>query len=358
MKIAYIYDAVYPWVKGGGEKRVYELARRLAARGHEVHWFGLKWWDGPRHIEWNGVHLHGVGTWDTLYVKGRRSVGEAIYFAIKTLLKLGGKFDVVDSQQFPYLHNFAAKLRRLDFIITWHEVWGRYWLRYLGRPGLFGMLAERLATRLTRRHVAVSKRTARELEKMGVYARMIPNGVDVEKIEKIKPSPEESDVIYVGRLVREKRVDLLLKAARLLKKWIPDLRVVVIGDGPERPRLEKLARGLDVKFTGFLQYEEVIARMKSSKVFVLPSEREGFGIAVLEANAAGLPAVVVRHEMNAAVDLIEEGKNGYVAEPNEADLAEKIHRAMGHMRQTSVEYAKMYHWDKITDAVEAYYRGL
>ena len=46
MKIAYVYDAVYPWIKGGAEKRVYEISRRLVERGHEVHWFGLKWGDG------------------------------------------------------------------------------------------------------------------------------------------------------------------------------------------------------------------------------------------------------------------------------------------------------------------------
>ena len=44
MKIAFIYDAVYPWVKGGAEKRVYELAKRLALRGHEVHWYSIGWW--------------------------------------------------------------------------------------------------------------------------------------------------------------------------------------------------------------------------------------------------------------------------------------------------------------------------
>ncbi|MHC1566644.1 MAG: hypothetical protein ACXQTD_02665 [Candidatus Syntropharchaeia archaeon] len=44
MKLAYIYDAVYPWIKGGAEKRIYEISKRLAERWHEVHWYGLKWW--------------------------------------------------------------------------------------------------------------------------------------------------------------------------------------------------------------------------------------------------------------------------------------------------------------------------
>ncbi|MCL0080146.1 hypothetical protein M1O18_04520 [Dehalococcoidia bacterium] len=57
MKIAYIYDAVYPWIKGGVEKRIYEISKRLAERGHEVHWFGLKWRDGENDIVKDGVYL-------------------------------------------------------------------------------------------------------------------------------------------------------------------------------------------------------------------------------------------------------------------------------------------------------------
>ena len=54
MKIAFVYDAVYPWVKGGAEKRIYELARRLASKGHQVHWYGMGYWwaeKGKKDIE-------------------------------------------------------------------------------------------------------------------------------------------------------------------------------------------------------------------------------------------------------------------------------------------------------------------
>ena len=63
MKIAFIYDAVYPWVKGGAEKRVYELATRLAKRGHDVHWYSIGWWwteNNRTDIKMDGIQLHGV----------------------------------------------------------------------------------------------------------------------------------------------------------------------------------------------------------------------------------------------------------------------------------------------------------
>ncbi len=83
MRIAYIYDAVYPWIKGGAEKRIYEISKRLVDRGHEVHWFGIGWWseDGSKTIDHDGIILHGVCRPMQLYVNGRRSIKEAIYFA-------------------------------------------------------------------------------------------------------------------------------------------------------------------------------------------------------------------------------------------------------------------------------------
>ena len=103
MKIAMVYDAIYPWVKGGGEKRIYELSKRLVAQGHEVHLFGLNWWRGPEIIEKNDIILHGVCDKMELYVNGRRSISEAIIFSIKLLPALAReRYDIIDVTAFPY----------------------------------------------------------------------------------------------------------------------------------------------------------------------------------------------------------------------------------------------------------------
>ena len=60
MRIAFVYDAVYPWVKGGAEMRIHELGKRLLDRGHEVHIYGIKWWEGEDTFEYEGMILHGV----------------------------------------------------------------------------------------------------------------------------------------------------------------------------------------------------------------------------------------------------------------------------------------------------------
>ncbi len=325
MKIAYIYDAAYPWVKGGAEKRIYEISRRLAERGHEIHCYSMKWWEGSKDILDGGVYQHGICEPVKLYSGERRSIKEAAYFASKVLISIGDNFDIVDCQNFPYLPCFSAKLlcslNRQELFITWHEVWGDYWHEYLGRKGAFGRSIELAASRLTNKNIAVSNRTKRDLEGLGCRCvQVVPNGIDFEGIDRVKASRKESDIVYVGRLVRHKNVDLLIRAVHLISNEVPDIRAIIMGDGPDMEKLKALTQDLslerNVEFTGFLEsYDEALALMKSSRVFASPSTREGFGMAALEANACGLPVITVNHRMNAVCDLVTEG-TGRVCEPS------------------------------------------
>ena len=111
MKIAFVYDVIYPYVKGGVEKRVWELAVRLAHRGHEVHLFGMKFWNGEDTINREGVFLHGVCPAQKLYTSGRRSIWQAFYFSFHLLSHLlKEKFDIIDCQQFPLFSCYTSKI--------------------------------------------------------------------------------------------------------------------------------------------------------------------------------------------------------------------------------------------------------
>jgi glycosyltransferase involved in cell wall biosynthesis len=374
MKIAFIYDAVYPFITGGAEKRVYELAKRLVQRGHDVHWYGVGWWwpeKGQKDIEMEGIHLHGVCKPMDLYNCERRSINEAVYFAVRLLPKLGmEKFDVIDCQGFPFFSCFTAKLNSLfggsPLIITLHEVWNDYWYEYLGKAGFFGKLVEKVMVNLTGRIITVSKKTKFDLNaiKSSEKSLVIPNGIDFNYISKICPAGEKSDVIFAGRLIKEKNVEILIKAISNVKEKIPDIKCCIIGDGPERAKLEKLVQELsiqdNVEFKGFMKdYDNLISYMKSSEVFVLPSTREGFGIVVIEANACGLPVVVVDHKMNAASDLIINNKNGIVSGFSKDDIAENIINMINkkkEMQDGCIQTSKEYDWDKIVDTLEEFYK--
>lgn len=373
MKIAFIYDAVYPWVKGGAEKRIYELANGLADKGHDVHWYGVGWWwpeSGNKDIEMDGIKLHGVCKPVELYQNDRRSIKEAIYFAWMLLFKLrAGKYDIIDCQGFPFFSCFTTKFNsffgRSTLVITLHEVWDDYWYEYLGKPGFFGKLTEKLMVKLTDKIITVSDKTKEDLRKIkpGEKAVVIPNGIYLEEINRINPSMVRSDILFVGRLIKEKKADLLIKSIVTVKKHFPDIKCTIIGEGPEKEQLENLSNesGLkgNVEFTGFLEdYHDVIAHMKSSKVLVLPSVREGFGMVVLEANACGVPVVVVDHPMNAAKDLIIPGKNGFIADLSEDSLANKIIdgiKSKQILMESSKDFAKAYDWNKIISKLEVTY---
>lgn len=376
LRMAIVYDAVYPYVKGGAERRYYELARRLADRGHDVHWYGMRYWDGPAVQRIDGVTYHGVCRPRPLYTAGgRRSITQALIFGLACLRLLFDRYDVVDCCGFPYFSLFSARLavtvRGGTLVSTWHEVWGRrYWRHYLGRLGVVGHVVELVAARLPRHVLAVSHTTAGRLhDDLRRDSDVLPNGVDVATVqgrtgphadapEAVPPTDEDgfgqpvpapgdsdhdvpgagtartdqtdhaADIVYAGRLVDFKDVEMLLRALPAVLAEKPDLTCSIIGDGPHRPVLEELAAtlGVDdaVRFSGFLADEHsVYTAMRQSGVFVLPSKREGFGIVVLEANAAGLPVVVVDHADSSADELIS-GLNGVVVPPDPATLASTL----------------------------------
>ena len=154
MKIAFVYDAVYPWVKGGAEMRNHELGKRLSARGHEVHIFGVKWWEGEDTIEYENMTLHGVCKARNLYVNGRRSISEALVFAVKLFPELRReKFDLIDVSVFPYFSCFTVKavsvLKKTPSVFTWHEVWDDYWYEYMGKAGFFGKVIEKAVSKIS-----------------------------------------------------------------------------------------------------------------------------------------------------------------------------------------------------------------
>lgn len=382
MKIAFVYDAVYPWVKGGAEMRNHELGKRLSRRGHEVHIFGVKWWEGKDTIEHENMTIHGVCKARDLYVNGRRSISEALVFAAKLFPELRReKFDFIDVSVFPYFPCFTAKtislVKKTPSVFTWHEVWDNYWYEYIGKTGFFGKFVEKAVSKISEKNIAVSDWTKKRLETLGVpedKITVIPNGIDLKKIIEIEPEGGRAfsgldrkiyDIIFAGRLIKDKNVNVLLKAVALLKVDFPDIRCCIIGDGPEKTALSELAKKMEVcgnvDFTGFQEYGALIGKIKASKMLVLPSSREGFGMVVIEAFACGVPVVTVRENYNAAQGLVDDEVNGFVVELEDREIAAVVEKVL----ERSIEYkklseaaflkAKYFDWDEIVLKLENSY---
>lgn len=362
--------------------RNYELGKRLSARGHEVHIFGVKWWEGDDTIEYENLTLHGVCKSRDLYVNGRRSIAEALIFASKLFpALLRERFDLIDVSVFPYFSIFSVKavslLRQTSSVFTWHEVWDDYWYEYMGKAGFFGKVIEKAVSKLSKNNISVSGWTKNRLELLGVSEKnitVVPNGIDIEFISRIEPEGSQLsvdcltpndfkykiyDVIFAGRLIKEKNVDTLLKAISLLKIEFPDIKCCIVGDGPEMASLIELAKRLkicaNVKFTGFQKYETLIRKIKASKTLVLPSSREGFGMVVIEAFACGVPVVTVKEKYNAAQGLVSDGKDGFVVELGSKEIADGIRKLLrnnnscAEMTVFMGKKIKMYGWDAISE---------
>jgi glycosyltransferase involved in cell wall biosynthesis len=370
-KIAFVSDAIYEFNKGGKEKRLYDVTRKLAQNGYDVTVYCMKWWAGKDTFEKEGVKYHAISAYYPLYHNERRSIKQAVIFALNCFKLINKDFDIMDVDHIPHLVLFTTKivcvLRRKTMVVTWHEVWGKkYWKKYLGFcMGTVAYIIEKLSSKFPNRIVSVSDHTTNDLVNILNVKKTIftvPNGIDYDFIQKSMESVEKSDIIFAGRLLANKNVDVLLHAIEILKKKGITLKTFIIGDGPEMDNLKNISKKLglnnEVKFFGFLpQHTDVYGLMKSSKIFVLPSTREGFGIVVIEANAAGLPVITINNEQNAAKDLIIDNKNGRVCLLDAELLAESIKTQLNSVQDKKfyIKYSEKYDWNKIFSIIQKVY---
>ncbi len=337
IRIAFVSDAIYPYNKGGKEKRLFDITTRLSNDGHDVHIYTMKWWKGKNVKKENGLTLHAISRLYPLYIKNRRSITEGLLFGLACLKLIFEKWDVIDVDHMPFFPLFSIRcvciLKRKKLVATWHEVWGKnYWKEYLGKLGIFAYWIEKLSIIMPDTIISVSKHTTKRLRSEFLSRPKIvtiPDGIDLKHIRSIKPSTRKSDIIFAGRLLPHKNVDVLIRAVARLKTKFPKIVCFIVGDGPDKTTLEKLVIDLglekNVLFWGFVKdHDELQSLIKSSKAFVLPSSREGFGIVVIESFVCETPVITVNYKDNAAKDLIRNGINGILAELNEKSIADAI----------------------------------
>ncbi len=331
MKIGLVYDAVYPWVKGGGEKHLWEMALAMQRRGHEVHCFGMKFWAGAKSIERDGVWLHGVCRARKLYnVAGKRTALQPVIFAAGLFLTLlrnpAGKMDVIDSIAFPYFSLFAIAVwrklarSRTAWVITWLEVWGPdYWQRYLknNANARFGAWIERACSRLSDRHLCISRHQAARLRELlsvpPELIEVVPCGVNLSELPSARSNPAR--LLYLGRLLDYKNVDVVVRAMPEIHARFPKVRLRIVGDGPHQLALRALISELKMQsvvefFPGKPEAADALEEIAEATILVQPSTREGLSMVVLEAQGIGTPVVAALHRESAVSDLIENGRDG------------------------------------------------
>jgi glycosyltransferase involved in cell wall biosynthesis len=367
VKIAIVYDCLFPNTVGGAERWYRSLAERLELTHEVVYLTRMQWGaDGPG----TSFETIAVAPGGGLYTRsGRRRIWPPIRYGLGVFLHLlrhGRRYDAVHSASFPYFSVLAAWLAlrltrsRARLVVDWHEVWGRdYWRSYLGPiRGRIGFAVERLCVRLPDRSFTFSRLAERRLRELGHPAPIVrltgeyagDEGAREQGREAGVAPREKPLVVVAGRHTPEKRVIAIPAAIAAARERLPDLRCLIIGDGPGsaeiRARVTEL--GLDdvVEMPGRVGHERVLSSLAAASCLVHPSEREGYGMVVVEASARGTPAIVVEGAENAATEMVEDGVNGFVVSRADADeLAQAVVEAIrrgAELRSSTLDWYEAY----------------
>lgn len=215
----------------------------------------------------------------------------------------------------------AARRSGKPIVATCHN-----WLGGSAALGIYNHL-DRMALKRFQCLAAVSDSVAQRLLASGVPAtkiRTIANGIDVQAFECARPSPvlnfDGSKVIgMVARLDLKKGFEYLLRAARELRGTFPELKVVIVGEGPDRREIEGMIQRFGLQSNVILagQHSDMPAIYAAMDVFVLPSLNEGLPMTILEAMAGSKPVIATR--VGAIPKVIQDGETGLLVDPADSD---------------------------------------
>jgi glycosyltransferase involved in cell wall biosynthesis len=328
VRIAIVYDCLFPWTVGGAERWMRNVAEALASDGHEVTYLTRLQWDPADPPDIPGVRVVAVSRDEPLYgPDGNRTIGEPLRFGwgtLRHLMRHGRDYDVVHTASFPYFSLLAAGVARrrgrYRIVADWHEVWSAsYWAEYLGGvQGRVAQLIQRACARVPQRAFCFSELHARRLRDEGLRGEpTVLRGEYAGPVDGLARREPEPLVVFAGRMIPEKQAPAVVDAVVAARERVPELRAILFGDGPQLPDVRAAiarhgAAGY-ISAPGFVDAAEVEDGLSRAACLVLPSVREGYGAIVVEAAAHAVPSVLVAAPDNAAVEHVEEGVNGFVA---------------------------------------------
>jgi glycosyltransferase involved in cell wall biosynthesis len=339
---------------GGAEVHLHEIFRRVATRGHEVVLLTSGFPGGAAEEVIDGIQVIRRGTWWNF---NYRVPGEY-------LARLRHRrFDVVvdDINKIPF---YTPLYVRVPLVAMMHHLFAESIFHETSLPfALYVAGAERLIplvyhrTRIT----VVSESTQDELVKRGLSPSritVIHNGIDLNRYQpETRRRERRPDVVYLGRLKRYKSIDLVLHAMKRVLEQVPEARLTIVGDGDDRPRLERTARDLglegSVQFVGRVPEKEKIRILQMAEVVVNPSRKEGWGVTVIESNACGTP--VIASDVPGLRDAVQDGKTGVLVRYGDVrDFSAGIvlmlrnPQVREQFSRRAVQWARTFSWDRAT----------
>ena len=368
----------FPFVKGGGQRRFYEIGKNIASDGWEVDWVSFKAWSGLTKLKTTYIRYIGIKNLPVIYnTYGNRRKFPPIIFAI-TLIKnisIFKNYDVIWVGQWPLLHIIpsiiASKYYNKKLIIDWWEVWGKkIWVNYSKSIGYLGYVLEKLSIWFSTKSATVFTDSLLEKEKLiknsypNTTIHLVPNGISKAEIGDISfPKKTKFDIVSFGRLKNHKRVDLLIEAIKIiLKNYNIKYSLAIIGDGPNKKELQtltnKLGLGDQVTFFGTIpKLTDMYNLIKKCSICCITTQGGGGGnLAILEANACGLPVIIFDYEDGIDSSLIKSGQNGvFVNSLDSYQLGKSIYgllkdkSLLQKISHSSYQYSTNYNWNNLSE---------
>ena len=365
MKIALFTETFLPKIDGI-VTRLKHTVDHLQRLGHEVLVFspegGLK--------EYCGARIHGVSGYPLPWYPElkmafpRPSIGRALQRFQPDIIH------VVNPAILGLAGVYYAKKFRIPLMASYHTHLPKY-LEHYGLGQLEGLLwfLLRQTHNQARLNLCTSTAMVNTLTEHGIQrCDLWQRGVDTETFEPSLESaemrshlsqghPEDPLLLYVGRLGAEKEVDRI----KAVLQAIPNARLALVGDGPNRANLEQHFAGTPTHFVGYLHGKQLGSAYASSDAFIFPSRTETLGLVLLEAMSAGCP--VIAANSGGIPDIVTHGENGFLFNPADEEGAIKAtaqllknRQERTRLRQNARAEAERWSWSAATQQLVNYYQ--
>ncbi len=382
MKIA-IFSDTFPPAVNGVANAAYLMAKNLAEAGHEVAVFAaVKKLKNRPDIAADKFKVYRLPSLPAPVYKGERMalpLGLCLYYLRKF------KPDIIHTHTLFGVGTeavLAAKILKIPLVGTHHTFYDHY-LKHVKLD--FGWM-KKLSWKMTAGYynrcnlvLSPSKVLADTLVDKGLTCSIaaLQNTIDTDLFrpadseEKAKAkkrfSVQTSSVCYMGRLSYEKSINQVIRAFALMQEQLPELNLMLIGDGPERKKLEKLAGELGIKkqviFTGMVFKNDLVEAVQANEVFLSASKSENMPLSILEVMATGLPLILVREK--GLAQLVQEDVNGFFVKTDDpADMAVKTlkllidEELLKKFSQGSRQMAMEYSPEKVTQLLVNHYNNV
>jgi len=336
-------------LSGGAEVHLHEIFRRLT-QDFNISLLCTHFKEAPEFEKIDGIKIYRVGS--------RNTFNFYVPKVYKNITKTE-KFDLVieDLNKIPFFGGRFIREKRLALI---HHLFGKtIFTETNPLSASYVYFSEKFIPKHYKKIpiIAVSESSKREIVKMGIpkeNVKIVYNGVNIKSYQSKSKLSKNPTIICLARMKKYKRIDVLIDSISGILKEIPDLKVILVGDGDDLSRLKRIARknGTEntIEFTNFVSAQKKADLLTSSWVSVNTSPKEGWGLTSIEAQSSGTPSIVP--DSPGLRETVKDGVGGYIYPFGDTErLAEilikvlKSKKVIDKMGKNAKKWATNFSWE-------------